>query len=779
MKRHLFRYGPVVLFLILSLLYVYPVFQGLVLLPLDLLVSNYSPWHLASTILIKNSYMQDSIIQLYPWRHLTYESLRAGIIPFWNPYQFMGMPFMAGMKSMVWYPLNILFGLGEIPAWHALLVFQLFGSLIFMYLLLRDFGLRRASAIFGAVSFAFSSLMAGVLEFGSDGNVLVWLPCLLYLTKRFLDRENGIYLILLGVSTACTVFAGHLQYLAYEMITVGVFTAIYGMLIQSKIRMYIKVVLAVGLGIGISAVQLIPSLEMFRYSYRGIASSYEIFSSGLLKPFQLIRFLAPDFFGHPLTHDLQIGYIEHSGYFGIVPLCFALYAMIYERKNTVVKLFTLIFCSSVILSFDGVAQLIYRLRLPLITSGYGGRILFIALASGAILAGHGLSAYVAKGYENRKKNFIILFVGSVIFFLAGSFILTKITHSSVPAFGNIKFPIIILTLFSISTAVYFIARKYFQSVAVVLFIGLVIFVTYFDLFRLGYRFLTFSNSKFLYPDAAVTKFIKSRSANTMARVYGFAEPEIPTYLGVYSPETYNPLYPMRTAMLLQTMTDNSAQTLPVNKYTLSRGPRLKRLLDFLGVTFIVAPKDTYLSSFYFYTPEYHGELTKVSGDDYVDVYENLTAHPRFGLFYDVKQNMNDHDILQSLHDGSVDTRRSVLLETSIPSSVYPGTGSASLIDSSLNSQHYAIETNAPAVFYVSDTYYPGWKATIDNKEARIYRANYNFRAVLVPKGTSSVLFTYTPTWWRETVWTSVFSLIALCFLSFFQNRNKNKVGKKK
>src|SRR5258708_2997374 len=95
-------------FLFLTLIYLFPLTKGLMLLPLDLLVSNYSPWNLTGQILLKNPYMQDSIIQLYPWKHLVLESLRNGIIPFWNPYQLMGMPFMASMKPMVFYPLNIL-----------------------------------------------------------------------------------------------------------------------------------------------------------------------------------------------------------------------------------------------------------------------------------------------------------------------------------------------------------------------------------------------------------------------------------------------------------------------------------------------------------------------------------------------------------------------------------------------------------------------------------------------------------------------------------------------
>src|SRR5882762_672293 len=131
-----------VVFFVLTLVYLFPLFQGLILLPLDLLISNYTPWYQPGTILLKNFYMQDSIVQLFPWRHLVFESLTKGIIPLWNPYQYLGMPFMANLKPMVFYPLNIFFLFGEIKAWNFLLFSQIFLAMLFAYYLARDFKLK-------------------------------------------------------------------------------------------------------------------------------------------------------------------------------------------------------------------------------------------------------------------------------------------------------------------------------------------------------------------------------------------------------------------------------------------------------------------------------------------------------------------------------------------------------------------------------------------------------------------------------------------------------------
>ncbi len=45
---------------------------------------------------------------------------------------------------------------------------------------------------------------------------------------------------------------------------------------------------------------------------------------------------------------------------------------------------------------------------------------------------------------------------------------------------------------------------------------------------------------------------------------------------------------------------------------------------------------------------------------------------------------------------------------------------------------------------LSDAFYPGWTATMDNEPVELLRANYLFRAVKIPGGRHMVRFTYTP-----------------------------------
>ncbi len=55
-----------------------------------------------------------------------------------------------------------------------------------------------------------------------------------------------------------------------------------------------------------------------------------------------------------------------------------------------------------------------------------------------------------------------------------------------------------------------------------------------------------------------------------------------------------------------------------------------------------------------------------------------------------------------------------------------------------------VETPIAGWLFVSEKYYPGWTATVNDAPARIHRANVTFRAVRVPQGRSRVVFDYRP-----------------------------------
>jgi len=80
-----------------------------------------------------------------------------------------------------------------------------------------------------------------------------------------------------------------------------------------------------------------------------------------------------------------------------------------------------------------------------------------------------------------------------------------------------------------------------------------------------------------------------------------------------------------------------------------------------------------------------------------------------------------------------------------------------------------ISTNKPAMYFLSDTFYPGWKAYVDRKETKIYRANYLFRAVKIEPGIHKLEFVYEPESFKKGAIISLFTILSL-FLAAFVSR---------
>ena len=115
-------------------------------------------------------------------------------------------------------------------------------------------------------------------------------------------------------------------------------------------------------------------------------------------------------------------------------------------------------------------------------------------------------------------------------------------------------------------------------------------------------------------------------------------------------------------------------------------------------------------------------------------------------------------------------------DTAIPSNTAPKRPSAAKILSERNNEvDVQARVMRPSLLYLADTFYPGWKAYVDGIKTKIYRANYNFRAVPLPPGEHQVEFRYQPLSFymgAGITGLTIFILISLGLNSFLRGRNK-------
>lgn len=72
-----------------------------------------------------------------------------------------------------------------------------------------------------------------------------------------------------------------------------------------------------------------------------------------------------------------------------------------------------------------------------------------------------------------------------------------------------------------------------------------------------------------------------------------------------------------------------------------------------------------------------------------------------------------------------------------------------------------VDAGAPGYLVLTDLWYPGWECTLDGKPIEVYRANFLFRAVEIPEGSSQVIFTFNPASYRWGKWVSLLSLASV------------------
>jgi hypothetical protein len=152
----------------------------------------------------------------------------------------------------------------------------------------------------------------------------------------------------------------------------------------------------------------------------------------------------------------------------------------------------------------------------------------------------------------------------------------------------------------------------------------------------------------------------------------------------------------------------------------------------------------------------------------MNIYRNRMAGPRALLVSDFEVNTNPAAVLDRVRSENFDPQRELLLEetpellTGQPTNTTGSFASfARVTDYEPDRVGVEISTPGPEFLVLLDTWFPGWTATVNDRPARIYRADYNFRAVTVPAGQSTVIFSYRPASFRIGMALSVLGLLLL------------------
>jgi len=114
---------------------------------------------------------------------------------------------------------------------------------------------------------------------------------------------------------------------------------------------------------------------------------------------------------------------------------------------------------------------------------------------------------------------------------------------------------------------------------------------------------------------------------------------------------------------------------------------------------------------------------------------------------------NRHKII--INDEIDDKIKNKLLDQS------PNENNVNVVKYESDYQQINVYTKNSGFLFISDLYYPGWKAYVDDIETKIYRTNWAFRSIHIPEGEHLVEFRYEP---ESFLIGSMVSAVALSFI---------------
>ena len=113
-----------------------------------------------------------------------------------------------------------------------------------------------------------------------------------------------------------------------------------------------------------------------------------------------------------------------------------------------------------------------------------------------------------------------------------------------------------------------------------------------------------------------------------------------------------------------------------------------------------------------------------------------------------------------------DGRREAFVEDPLPRLEPAAVGRAevAITTRSANRIELTTSTSSERLLVLSEMYFPGWRAFVGGVETEIHRANYLFRAIVVPAGEHRLEFVYRPRSGAAGLTVSTISLAILLWL---------------
>lgn len=728
--QKLSKFLPILFLIIFTFLIFKPFFiDGKIPVPADTIVGMYHPWRdfykdrYPLGMPFKNFQITDAVRQQFPWRELSMDLMKNGQLPLWNPYSFAGAPLLGNLQSAPFYPLNLLYLLGDFTfIWSLQVMLQVFLGGLFMWLYLRHFSLGKLPLILGTLSWAGCGFFTAWLEWNTAVHTLLWLPLLLLSIEKIFDQKNYFIWSLIFLFSLCSSFlAGYLQPFFYVFILINAYI-IYKLILTKQYKLIVLFPIFYILFSILTFPQWFETFKFIGLSARDVDQANWTRPDWFLPWQNLAQFIAPDYFGNPATLNYfgVWNYQEFVGYVGIVALLFATVCLIYRREKIVLFWAGVLILSLIFVLPTFVGQLPFIYKVPFLSTAQPSRLIAVIDFSLVILAAFGLDYYLKNNLKTKIVSTIFVLLTICLWGVA------FITNNQI-GLRNLVWPtfLLILTLVLVSKPK---------------LIWLLSFIIIFDLARFAIKFESFSSKEWLYPKTQIITFLQNKAKSEIFRIAAtdnrIMPPNFSTTYRLQTISGYDPLYLRRYGEFIAAVErDKSDNSVPFGFNRIITPINFSsKFFDLLNVKYVLSFEDIKNNKYRFVLQE--GE-TKL--------YENTQVCPRVFLAKKVTRIDDDVDVLKAMYEPNYSPCEEAIVTRTSHTPGKIAQGKAEIIKYSdnvvvINAQ---IESGGEGYLILTDVNYPGWKAEIDNQKTEIFYANYVFRGVKVPPGTHTVRFYYT------------------------------------
>jgi hypothetical protein len=665
----------------------------------------------------------DIAYQVLPWYQFQAAEWHRGQFPLWDPNHWGGQSLIGQAQPGAAYPPNwILFLLPLRNGWmrqaylHWYFVLIHFMAALFCYWLCRDLKRSRAASVAAGATFALGGYV-GVTDWPQMLNGAVWTPLVFLFLLRAIRGERAV-----ASAAASGVFLGVSWLSGHHQIPIFVSLAVAAVWLFHIVRPgrpdWRMTRLAAVFGAFLllaGALQMLPAYEYGKLAKRWVGTPeprawnepvpYSIHSNFSLYPISLLGISVPGIHRHA------------DPFIGVVAVSLALLAIALGWRYQPVRLFGAIAVGGLLFSLgrnNVLHGIIYSL-VPLVEKARNPSMaVAIFHFAVAVLVAYGIDLLLSDKESDWLRRTTVVLVGFGAFLCA--LLLGHGVVQKPPADDRVGVTALIALLLALLLQGW---RKFHlerRSVALFALMLLLVELGNVSGFLRPHRSEKDRNIylKRLQEHADIREFLRRQSWPVRIEV---SDQDVPFNFGDWHGIDVFGGY---------------VASLPANLLRLElHTPRTRQLF---GVNYSLTRN-----------PPGPDQRLVFEGEGDLKVHWNANAFPRVWTVHETKTIHHEGEIVALTQDESFDLRRKTFLFGDVPSlESCDAADQVQLLDRDSNRVTIQAEMACRGMVVLSDSYFPGWKATVDGRPARIYEAYSALRGVVVDRGSHQIEMRYRP-----------------------------------